>query len=137
MSNRGFYRGHPKGYKRRKPRRPRLVEAKPMPINGKCNVLCPLFRCSKGAYTLRIDQKGGRVIAYCRWVGDECIGYKCKFAYCARKALLPDGKCKLAFQRKESEELDIVKEAEKDEYGEDVRRLVTRRLGKKFLDELD
>ena len=42
-----------------------------------------------------------------------------------------------SLEQNEIEELDIVKEAEKDEYGEDVRRLVTRRLGKKFLDELD
>jgi len=39
-------------------------------------------------------------VAYCRWIGDECIGGSCQYASCAAKALLPDGTCLYAKERR-------------------------------------
>jgi len=116
---------------------PRERELKPVPINGKCNPLCPFFRCGKGALTIK-PGKGGSIKAFCRWVNDDCIGYKCQFAYCFRRALLPDGTCTLARPRKmEQDETDIISEASRDEWSENVRRILSKRLGRRFMDELD
>ena len=44
----------------------------------------------------------GKIIkeAYCRLSGDKCVGYECKFASCRLNALLPDGKCAKALEKK-------------------------------------
>lgn len=143
MSSRDFSRhrkprrGHyPRDFSRqRMPFHSRPEDLKPKPIGGKCNTLCPFFRCNKGAFFVKTNPRGLKT-AFCRWVGDECIGYKCQFAYCAKRSLLPDGRCSQAFSRRGEEE-DIVKEATKEDWGEDVRKIIAKKLGKRFLDELD
>jgi hypothetical protein len=34
----------------------------------------------------------------CAWIGDKCIGASCRYAYCEKKAMLPDGRCAFAVE---------------------------------------
>ncbi len=76
-------------------------EKKPMPIGDRCNPLCPHFKCSKAS--LNIRRRGVQQIAFCSWVGDNCIGHSCQYAYCELRALLPDGRCAYALRGKKEE----------------------------------
>ncbi|MEZ0394072.1 MAG: hypothetical protein ABWK00_03395 [Desulfurococcaceae archaeon] len=39
-------------------------------------------------------------MAFCRLSGSECIGPECQYASCKINALLPDGRCAKALERK-------------------------------------
>jgi len=83
-------------------------------MSVKCTPICPFraFYCTKRALTIR--RKGNRIIAFCSWIGDECIGYKCQYATCSRHALiLPDGLCKLKMRKQRKRETSIEEEATK------------------------
>lgn len=77
-------------------------EPRPRPLGDKCNPLCPFFRCGKNALRIRTERYRGRPIrvAWCEWIGDKCIGPSCKFASCAKNALLPDGRCAFALEKR-------------------------------------
>ena len=99
-----------------------------------CIPRCAMFRCSKNALVMKQEYSRGRKIrlAYCRWVGDKCVGWSCQYSFCQRRALLPDGKCGLALQtiasRSKSDMLEELKEMEmeskslKDKFGRKIRR---------------
>ncbi len=133
-----YYRRHPprgrdiKGFKefRRGPRH--FIEAKPLPIGEFCNSLCPFFKCAKGALVFGSKVIKGRPqkVAYCRWVGDVCLGYKCQFAMCERRALLPNGKCAYAIKFKDESE-EMFKEIEKSDYDTKVKSILSRKVGRK------
>lgn len=134
------------GPHRRGPRRsgpgPRQGAGKPRPMplpDGRCNPLCPYFRCLNNALTIVRKPSYGRMhrVAYCRWIGDECIGGSCQYASCALKALLPDGTCLYAKEKrgagKESDLEDFEKELKREEQEmSKVERLMKRRG---FIDE--
>ncbi len=105
---REFYPRH--GFREREP-------AEPKPLGKMCNNLCPLFMCAKNAlvFSTRVVKGYTQKVAMCRLTGDQCIGYNCQFAYCERKALLPNGNCALTTKFKESE--DFFNELEKEELG--------------------
>ena len=113
---------------------------KPMPLpDGRCNPLCPYFRCLNNALTVVRKPSHGRMqrVAYCRWIGDECIGGSCQYASCALKALLPDGTCLYAKekgQRKEEELEDIERELKREEEELSKAERLMKRRGY-FLDE--
>ncbi len=120
------------------PRRPpsgRGERPRPTPLpDGKCNPLCPYFRCLNNALTTLRKPSHGRMhrVAYCRWIGDECIGGSCQYASCTLKALLPDGSCLYAKEksvRKEEESLESMEKELKKEEEEmsKVERLMRRR----------
>ncbi len=133
-----------KGYSRDNPRerrhfrgpyqrqRVQPAQLKPMPIGDRCNPLCPFFRCSKNALVTVNKVVRGHVqkAAMCRLIGDQCLGYSCQFAYCERKALLPDGRCAFAVKFKGSGD-EFLKEVEKESLEEDVMSLIKRRVGHK------
>ena len=108
---------------------------RPMPLpDGRCNPLCPYFRCLNNALTIVRRPSHGRMhrVAYCRWIGDECIGGSCQYASCALKALLPDGTCLYAKEKgkkgKEEELEAVEKELQKEEEEmSKVERLMKRR----------
>jgi hypothetical protein len=91
------------------------AEPEPKPIGNSCNNLCPLFKCAKAAlvYSTKVVKGFTQKVAMCRLTGDQCIGYKCQFAYCERKALLPNGNCAFTIKFKDSE--DFFNELEKEE----------------------
>lgn len=133
-----FRRGGP-------PRRPRERgerggKPRPMPLpDGRCNPLCPYFRCLKNALTVVRKPSHGKMhrVAYCRWIGDECIGGSCQYAACALKALLPDGTCLYAKEKgqKETRIEDLESEIAREESEmSKVERLMKRR-GYYFGDE--
>jgi len=137
VSYRGGWRsrrgGPPRGGGRPGPRGGRQGKPRPMPLpDGRCNPLCPYFRCLNNALTIVRKPSHGRMmrVAYCRWIGDECIGGSCQYASCAAKALLPDGTCLFA-KEKESKETkldDLEKELEREEEEMSrVERLMRRR----------
>jgi len=59
----------------------------------KCSPNCEFFRCSQKALQFRSGK------AYCRFADDVCEGYTCKYAFCIRNRLLPDGVCGLTLKR--------------------------------------
>jgi hypothetical protein len=87
-------------------------------LRGKqpCVATCSYFRCGQRALFIRNQspqqqqrgfQGGNRGNSweqqrtfregspYCNWVGDLCVVAGCNFAFCERRALLPDGSCGL------------------------------------------
>jgi hypothetical protein len=93
-------------------------EPRPRPIGDKCNPLCPFFRCSKNALRITTAQYKGRIIkvAFCSWIGDKCIGAQCRFAYCEKRAMLPDGRCAFAVRRQQMKDFeDELRELEEEE----------------------
>ncbi len=80
-----------------------------------CTPVCPFraFYCAKKALIIR--KRGGKLEAWCAWIGDKCIGYKCQFASCNRHALLPDGRCKLLVKKEERKEVPLEEEVAKAE----------------------
>ncbi len=110
------------------------LQQKPMPIGDKCNPLCPYFRCSKRAlvYVNKVVKGHVQKVAMCRWIGDECLGPKCQYAYCELGALLPDGRCAYAVKFKKSGD-EFFQELEKEnkEFDSRVKDLLSRRTGRK------
>ena len=102
-------------------------ELRPKPIGDKCNPLCPFFRCGQRALAVQRKYVKGRIvqIPICRLVGDKCIGAECQYAYCVKRAMLPDGRCAFAVREKEKKEADFLEELSKEEMEE-------RSLAKKF-----
>ncbi len=108
---------------------PRRGGKKPQPQplpNGKCNPLCPYFRCMNKALVITRRTVRGRVqrVALCRMVGGPCIGPDCQYAACALHALLPDGTCAYAKEKgapsAEQVEREIMEELRREE--EELRR---------------
>jgi hypothetical protein len=82
-----------------------------------CGATCSHFRCGQRAlYVKKAPQQqggpqggyqggyrsnswqqrpAGEGTAYCNWVGDVCVVAGCNYAFCERRALLPDGSCGL------------------------------------------
>lgn len=79
-----------------------------------------MFSCSKNALVVRREYSKGREVKviFCRWVGDYCMGWKCQYSYCQKRAQLPDGKCGLAIQhvaaRDRSDMFEELKELEEE-----------------------
>lgn len=84
-----------------------------------CVPTCKSFRCAKKSLRTFSDRIG-RWNALCIWVGDPCQGYKCQYALCLKRALLPDGHCNLEIRRP-AEAISIEDEAMKLE--EDYRKI--------------
>ncbi len=100
---------------------------RPTPIGVKCNPLCPLFHCTQKAVVIINKPYRGKYqkVAFCRLTGSECIGAECKYASCRVNALLPDGKCSKALERRQrissDEELFREMESIEDIDVEDLR----------------
>lgn len=103
----------------------------PRPLGNSCNNLCPLFKCAKAAlvFSTKVIKGYTQKVAMCRLTGDQCIGYKCQFAFCERKALLPNGNCAFTVKFKDSE--DFFTEIEKEGLSITLRGKFLRRAGKK------
>ncbi|MCD6324411.1 MAG: hypothetical protein J7L55_04820 [Desulfurococcales archaeon] len=133
-----FRRGRRHGFRDRQRQERRAswkeLKQKPMPIGDKCNPLCPYFRCSKKAlvFVNRVVKGHVQKVAMCRWIGDECLGPKCQYAYCELGALLPDGRCAYAVKFKKSGD-EFFKELEEEgkEFDSKVKDLLSRRTGRR------
>jgi hypothetical protein len=62
-------------------------------------------------YDQRIVSEG---TAFCNWVGDSCVVSGCNFAFCERRALLPDGSCGLD-EREASKQVKSIEEDSRKE----------------------
>lgn len=102
----------------------------------KCTPLCPFraFYCAKRSLSIRKGR--GRLNAWCSWIGDTCIGYRCQFATCTRHALLPDGTCKFLAGEPRRRRVSIEEEALKMEREMIGIRNKLKKLGLE-LDELE
>lgn len=76
----------------------------PQPLGDKCSTYCPLFTCTRNAVFMVNKPVKGRMIrvAQCRLTGGDCISGECQYASCRINALLPDGKCSKAIEKKVS-----------------------------------
>ncbi|MFB6491131.1 MAG: hypothetical protein TU35_007835 [Thermoproteus sp. AZ2] len=72
-----------------------------------------LFRCGKKALKPMI--RGNKIVFWCTWLNDECIGPRCQYAYCEARALTPDGFCTIKTKGVEEKRPDILIEAKKME----------------------
>lgn len=132
----GYSRDNPKDrrYLKGSYQRPRIhpAQLKPMPLGDRCNPLCPFFRCSKNAFVTVNKVVRGHVqkVAMCRLIGDQCLGHACQFAYCERKALLPNGRCAIAVKFKGSSD-EFLKEVERETLEESVTNLIKRKVGRR------
>ena len=104
----GYHRGYHKPreeyqkqpFKKDYEHRERVLQ--PQPLGDRCNPLCPFFICNKAAlFTLNKPFRGKYMrVAYCRLTGGECIGSECQYSGCKINALLPDGRCAKALEKK-------------------------------------
>ncbi|MCE4613961.1 MAG: hypothetical protein F7B60_00295 [Desulfurococcales archaeon] len=106
-----------------KPRKPM-----PKPNGDMCSPLCPYFRCSKKALLITTEHYRGQPIkeAYCRWIGDKCIGAQCQYAYCALQKMLPDGRCGWALERKQRSHKEFDEELEGEEFSFRSKSLLSK-----------
>lgn len=73
-----------------------------------------LFRCGKKA--LKPTIRGNKIVFWCTWLNDECIGAKCQYAYCEARAMTPEGYCTYKPSGEEGEaRRDILTEVKKME----------------------
>lgn len=100
-------------------------EARPEPVGTMCSPTCPLFRCARRALVLKLVD--GKPVAYCTWVNDNCIGYKCQYSSCFQKYLLPDGKCLAVVKNEPQKEDMFMKELERDEENKNLKNLLSRK----------
>ncbi|MGC9147923.1 MAG: hypothetical protein ACP5GI_00530 [Sulfolobales archaeon] len=99
-------------------------EIEPKPIGIYCNPLCPYFRCAKRALTYKTIGAGAgtKIIAFCNWVGDQCIAGACQYAFCEKRYLLPGNRCLYAIEReKKKTSGDMFRELDQEE--REARRL--------------
>ncbi|RLF09540.1 MAG: hypothetical protein DRJ97_05755 [Thermoprotei archaeon] len=94
-----------------------------------CEPTCPFFRCSNRAMIFKGGRFGkpglqkGRAsgskmdppIVLCSMLNDPCQGAKCRYAFCEKRALLPDGTCGLEDRLAPKRVVDIEAEAAKME----------------------
>ncbi len=108
-----------------------LAEPRPKPLGDKCNPLCPFFRCAQNALRITTAHYRGRPVkvAICSLVGDRCVGPQCRFAYCEKRAMLPDGRCAFAVEGRSKPMKSFEEELQEEMQGFKVR-------GVKNLDEL-
>jgi hypothetical protein len=109
-------------------------EPKPLPVGGKCNYLCPYFRCNKKALLIQQKYNKGnpQKVGWCRWVGDTCITGDCQYAYCEKRALLPGNKCAFANSRKNEDDLE--KDLAGDDEVDKVKDIISKKFGKRDID---
>ncbi|MEB3756648.1 MAG: hypothetical protein GSR79_07315 [Desulfurococcales archaeon] len=100
----------------------------PKPSGDMCSPLCPYFRCSKKALLITTEHYRGQPIkeAYCRWIGDKCIGAQCQYAYCALQKMLPDGRCGWALERKQRSRKEFDEELEGEEFSFRSKSLLSK-----------
>lgn len=118
-SEHGWRKSDRKGYKHHRERKDKSLKragarfqrpiyreksyARPTPIGNKCNSLCPLFYCTQRALVISNKPYRGKYIkaAFCRLTGSECTGAECRYASCRINALLPDGRCAKALEKRQ------------------------------------
>ncbi len=62
---------------------------------------------------------------WCTWAQEACIGSACKFGFCVKRAMLPDGKCRFKMKSKQKTfdlEKEVLKERENLMIPSDERR---------------
>lgn len=115
-----------------------------------CRATCSFFRCGQRALYIRSNnpqQRGEfrsnpweqRTIRdgtpYCNWVGDICVVAKCNYAFCEKRALLPDGSC--GYQERESakQTRSIEEEARREEAAlRAARDRLLKKTGRDFIE---
>ncbi len=94
-----------------------------------CTPTCKYFRCSKRAMKIT-EKRGSRVIRVeCSWAMEKCIGSECKFAYCVKRAMLPNNKCRLKRKVEVKSGLELEKEVVQEE---EMIRTQLKKLGKHY-----
>jgi hypothetical protein len=97
----------------------------PRPIGVMCNTSCPLFKCSKRSLIVKLIN--GKPTSYCNWVNDVCIGYKCQYAMCVSRYLLPDGKCLSVIKTESKSEDEFMKDLESRRSDSSLKNILSRR----------
>ncbi|MHA1505978.1 MAG: hypothetical protein ACTSR0_02140 [Candidatus Asgardarchaeia archaeon] len=94
-----------------------------------CSPNCKYFRCEQRS--LLIKRRNGRKVFICKWAGDACTGYKCKYASCAIGKLKYDGRCELKIRSKtHGEKYKDFSEEKMPEIPENVKGKLLKKIGK-------
>lgn len=110
----------------------KLPQNEVLKLKGKhpCEATCQHFRCGQRALNLRTRNPQNSVgyrsnpweqrtaqedSAFCNWVGDICVAAKCNYAFCEKRALLPDGSCGFVEREIPVKERSIEEEARREE----------------------
>ena len=73
--------------------------------------------------------------AYCNWVGDICVVSKCNYAFCEKRALLPDGSCGFEDRDSMKQTKSIEDEARMEEDAlRSARERLLKKTGKEFIE---
>lgn len=107
-----------------------------------CKATCQFFRCGQRALYIKSsapqqrgfrsnpwEQRGNRDgTPFCNWVGDVCVVARCNYAFCEKRALLPNGTCGLQERESARPARSIEEEARREE---EALRVARERLLKK------
>jgi hypothetical protein len=80
----------------------------------------------------RTAQEGS---AFCNWVGDVCVVSKCNYAFCEKRALLPDGSCGLEERESPRQARSIEEEARREEAMlRSAQERLLKKVGRNFIE---
>ncbi|MGQ4833218.1 MAG: hypothetical protein ACP6IS_04890 [Candidatus Asgardarchaeia archaeon] len=101
-----------------------------------CTPTCKYFQCTGNHLSVKFTRQGKRLVT-CKWAGDLCIGYKCKFASCKINKLLSDGTCALKTKREAQKTKDYHPKYEAhDEFENIPLKSLEKRIKSKDLKKL-
>lgn len=125
------------------------MELKNLP---QCKATCQYFRCGQRALYIKPtnpmprerpgfrsnpwEQRGGREgTPFCNWVGDICVVARCNYAFCEKRALLPNGACGLQERESARPARSIEEEARREEEALRVaRERLLKKTGRDFIE---
>ncbi|RLE53421.1 MAG: hypothetical protein DRJ33_01065 [Candidatus Methanomethylicota archaeon] len=111
-----------------------------LPERKKCRPTCPYFRCAQKALFIKrprdANPRQSAGIAWCNWVGDVCVGASCSYAFCEKRALLPNGMCGLEERTATKTAVRSIEEEARRE--EDIlkraKEKVLKKIGSEYLE---
>jgi hypothetical protein len=74
------------------------------------------------------------VNAFCNWVGDICVVAKCNYAFCEKRALLPDGSCGFVERETSIKARSIEEEARLEEATLHSAQEKLKKTGRNFIE---
>jgi hypothetical protein len=114
-----------------------------------CKATCQFFRCGQRALYIKSsapqprgfrsnpwEQRGNRDgTPFCNWVGDVCVVARCNYAFCEKRALLPNGTCGLQERESARPARSIEEEARREEEALRVaRERLLKKTGREFIE---
>jgi len=92
----------------------------------------PQYRDDRRPWERREQQE---ISAYCNWVGDICVVAGCNYAFCEKRALLPNGACGYQARENVRTSRSIEEEARREEIAlRAARERLLKKTGMDFVE---